>query len=408
MAPRHRVALAGCMFLITASFGFLQPFVPLFWEASGLTRAEIGLVGGFGSGVALLVQPFLGKLSDRLDARRPVMMLAAVASGLAYFAYQWAANPWMFFVLTAIGVNGTLYLNAAGGVIIGRIAGPRSGGAVYAAYRVWGSVGYIVVALLSGWLISGVYASAGDMTRSALVPVFRWGPAIFGAIALLCTVIPDRRVQKPHNAHAGGEASSEPSVGASRRVLRPFLISFFLYQFALYGASAYLSLFMKSLGATPMWITGTFAAGVVCEVLVMMRIGRISDRIGRKPVLAVAFVLMPLRLLCYIPATGPLWVLMVQLLHGLNFGIMGAVAVAYVNDVANDRDRGAAQASLASAGGLAVAIGPAVCGLIAQRHGIGAMFGTMALVGAAGAVLFLARVPESNPVDRLRRLSPRG
>jgi PPP family 3-phenylpropionic acid transporter len=179
-----------------------------------------------------------------------------------------------------------------------------------------------------------------------------------------------------------------------------FLQAFFLYQFSLYGASAYLSLLMKGLGATPMWITATFAAGVLCEVMVMTRIGHLSDCHGRRPILAVAFILMPLRLLCYIPASTPLWVLLVQLLHGLNFGIMGAIAVVFVNDLAPDRERGAAQARLAGVGGLAVALGPASCRLIAQRLGLGAMFAAMAAVGAVGAALFLARVPEPSTVVR--------
>jgi MFS family permease len=381
------------MFLITASFGFLQPFVPLFWEASGLSRAHIGLVSGLGTGAALLIQPLLGRLSDKLDARRPLMAAAAITAGLAYYSFQWADGPFAFGVLTAVGVNGTIYLNAAAGAICGRIAGPNTGGATYAAYRVWGSVGYIVVALLTGYLINGALTGGGGMTRKALAPVFRWGPSIFAAIALLTLWIPD-----PRSRMAPAKLPAETDLSASderdRGLLQPFLISFFLYQFALYGASAYLSLFMKALGATPLWITGTFAAGVVCEVLVMTRIGRISDAYGRKPVLAVAFLLMPLRLLCYIPATGPTWVMVVQLLHGLNFGIMGAVAIAYVNDIATDRNRGALQASLASVGGLAVAIGPAVCGAIAQRFGLGWMFASMAVVGAAGALVFMLRVQE--------------
>jgi len=179
--------------------------------------------------------------------------------------------------------------------------------------------------------------------------------------------------------------------------LRPFLLAFFLYQFALYGASAYLSLFLKTLGAPPLAITATFAAGVVCEVLVMTQVGRLTDVYGRRPALALAFLLMPLRLLLYIPATGPAWVLAVQLLHGLNFGIMGTIAVAFVNDGATDANRGAVQARLGAAGGLAIALGPVTCGLLAERFGIGWMFAAMSLVGAAGAWVFLTQVRESHP-----------
>lgn len=382
------------MFLITASFGFLQPFVPLYLEGAGLTRSAIGVVSGIGSGAALLAQPILGRLSDRLDARRPIMLASAILAGLAYSFYRYSEGLWPFIVLTAIGVNGTMYLNAAGGVLIGRVSGRGRAGQTYAAYRVWGSVGYILVAVLSGWLLNRTLAGgSGGLGRSQLDSVFVRGPLIFVLVALAALFVPDVRSEQPHVARPDGLTVGADCV-ARRVSMSRFLQAFFLYQFSLYGASAYLSLFMKGLGSTPIWITATFAAGVVCEVLVMTRVGRLSDRIGRRPVLAVAFAVLPVRLLCYIPATGPLWVLVVQLLHGFNFGIMGAIAVVFVNDLADERERGAAQARLAAAGGLAVATGPALCGFIAQRFGIPWMFASMSVVGAVGAALFIGRVSE--------------
>jgi MFS family permease len=71
--------------------------------------------------------------------------------------------------------------------------------------------------------------------------------------------------------------------------------------------------------------------------------------------------------------------------------------VAFVNDLAADRGRGRAQARLAGVGGLALALSPIVCGAIAQRWGIGWVFGTMALVGAAGALVLVTGVRETHP-----------
>src|SRR5579859_6679710 len=95
--PRWRcIALAICMFLITATIGFLQPFVPLYLEASGLQRSQIGFVTGLGVGLALLIQPLLGRLSDQLNARRSLMAAAALSSGLAYLAYRSAHGVFAF------------------------------------------------------------------------------------------------------------------------------------------------------------------------------------------------------------------------------------------------------------------------------------------------------------------------
>src|SRR5579884_1098613 len=395
-APRwRRFALVLCMFLITATVGFLQPFVPLYLEAGGLTRGQIGLVSGLGAGLALLVQPLLGRLSDLLDSRRPLMALAALSAGLAYLSYRAAHGLAAFLLLSAIGINGAMYLNAVGGVLVGRmVGGTAGGGRTYAGYRVWGSVGYILVTLLTGWLVSHVRGPGAALSREVLNPVFAYGPLLFFAIAAAALFVPDRK-----NALAAPLQAHSPSRQRQPlpHNLRAFLLAFCLYEFALYGASAFLSLYLKSLHASPLWITGTFAAGVVCEVLVMTRVGRFTDTYGRRPALALAFLVMPLRLLFYIPATGPLWVLLVQTLHGLNFGIMGAIAVVFVNDSATEWERGAAQARLAAAGGLATALGPAVCGWIAGHFGMGWMFAAMSAMGAVAAGVFLTQVQESHP-----------
>jgi MFS family permease len=91
-----------------------------------------------------------------------------------------------------------------------------------------------------------------------------------------------------------------------------------------------------------------------------------------------------------------MWVLAVQTLHGINFGIMVAVSVAFVSDQCSEEKRGAAQARLVAISGAAAALGPAVGGWIAQQFGIRWTFGVMACFAAAGAAFFLwngARVP---------------
>ncbi len=397
----RRVALIASMFLTTASFGFLQPFVPLYLASAGLSTGKIGLVVGIGTGLTLLVQPLLGRVSDFLDARRPLMVAAALTAGGAYAGYTLAPSGslWAFLLLTCIGVNGTQYLNGVGGVLVGRLVGRASGGgAAYAGYRVWGSVGYIVVALATGLLVTrplsthpGLHAL---LSRTALTPVFIAGFWLFALLAVVSTQVPDPK--KPALKVLPDEAKAAPPPPLAPNV-RWFLLALFLYQFALYGATSYLSLYLKALGATPLWITSVFATGVVCEVLVMRQVGWLTDRYGRRPALAVAFLLMPLRLLAYIPAHTPLAVLLVQALHGLNFGIMGAISVVFINDLATDQGRGAAQARLFGVQGLATALGPITCGFLAQRLGIGWMFAAMSLVGMAGAAVFLLRVHESHP-----------
>ncbi len=84
------------------------------------------------------------------------MFISAITAGIAYLCFPLARSWGAFVVLTAIGANSLMYVSAAGGALVGRMVTSRAqGGAAYAGYRVWGSVGYIVVSLLTGLLLGG-------------------------------------------------------------------------------------------------------------------------------------------------------------------------------------------------------------------------------------------------------------
>jgi MFS family permease len=157
---------------------------------------------------------------------------------------------------------------------------------------------------------------------------------------------------------------------------------------------------MNSVGGSGLWVSAMFAGGVVCEIAVMTQSGRFSDKYGRRPLLALTFFLLPVRLALYIVAFRPLGVFAIQLLHGLNYGIMGAISVALINDLATDETRGQAQARLAVVSGLAGSVGPLVLG-VAAAQSLRLMFGVASLIALAGAVVFLLKVEETHEDCRL-------
>jgi len=388
LGRKHQYSLIAYLFLVTSTFGFLQPFTALYLEAAGLDKGQIGLVFGLGTGIALILQPLWGRLSDHFDARKPFIILGALGSGVAYLAFRQADAFVEFLLLTALGSNGLLYLNAVGGVLIGRLVQSQKAGAAYAGYRLWGSVGYIVVTLTTGLLLN---PQGKKLDRPVLDQVFSFGPLLFFAIMFVALWIPDfRRVDRK------GPVPRPPLTTN----LKWFLLTYFLYIFSLYGASNFLSLYMKQVGGTPLWITAMFAGGVLCEVMVMRLSGRFSDKYGRRPLLALTFILLPLRLLMYVAAFAPLGVFVIQLLHGFNFGIMGAISVALINDLATDETRGQAQARLAMVAGCASATAPILLGRVAEVGGLRAMFVVAAGIAALGCLIFLLKVQESHPEGR--------
>jgi PPP family 3-phenylpropionic acid transporter len=409
---RGTTPLAVFLFLCVGAFGCVQPLTTVYLEAAGLSRAQIGWVAGAGTALAFLAQIPLGRLSDRMDARRPLMAAITLLAAAAYVLHLFAHGVPAFALLTAFGVTANLYPNAAAGAIAGRLAAQEGGGggaAYYARLRAWGSVGYVVVALSVGLLAQRFLPSgpAARLDRAALAPLFAVGPLLFVAAAVAALFVPD---PKAREASSVVDAAPPPRLtkGTDGADLRWFLLAYFLFFFAMNGALAYLSLFLKSLGATPLGITATWATGVVCEALVMSRIGSIADRYGRRPALLVCFAALPIRLLLYAAAPGPAAVALTQMLEGLNFGIIGALSVAFVNDLAPEQERGMAQARLAAVMGLALATAPVAAGWVAEEAGLRGLFVALALIAVVAALLFYLCVAEphanAKPLPRFLRV----
>jgi len=378
--------LSSYLALTTSVNGFLQPFVPIYLLESGLSKSQIGLVAGSGAAMALLMQPILGRLSDRYDVRRPFVALMSVVAALSYLSFPFLHGAPAFLLAVALGSNASLYMQGVGGVLVGRLAKKGEGGATYAAYRVWGSIAYVLVALLVGFLIR----PEGGHGRAALNLMFEVGPLLFLAITVLSYWLPDPQTKvEPSETPEPKQALIHPN-------LKRFLAVDFLYIVSLYGATNFISIFMQHVGGRGLLLSCVFLPGVITEALVMRYSGALSDRYGRRPVLAVSYLLLPFRLLIYSVALNPWWVLGAQSLHGLNFGIVGAVAIAFVNDQANSRTRGSLQAQLSLVTATAGAIGPALMGFVSDHYGLPAMFQVAAFLAFVATVVFLLFVNESN------------
>lgn len=392
---KGKIALIAYLFFVTATFGFLQPFVPLYFKTEHPDNLVVGIMIGCSTAVALIMQPIWGRLSDRFDTRRPFIFGLSLCAAFAYLSFPHVKGVWQFMALNAIGQNAVIYLNAVGGVLVGRMVPKQKGGAAYANYRLWGSIGYIVVTLGVGFTLG---ASAKNLELSSLNKAFSTAPYIFVFAAFLAFFVPDF-----HKDRSQVRKIVPPPLPSN---LKWFLVCYFLYQFTLYGASTYLSLFMKSMTNNYAWVTAMFAGGVVIEVLVLRVSGRFSDMFGRRPLLVFTYVLLPIRLALYALCFAPYQVFLVQLLHGLNFGIMGAISVVLINDLCTDENRGQAQARLAVASGFAASISPIALGWLCDLFGYRGMFLAVAGLAFVAAAILILKLEETHPSARL--LADRG
>jgi PPP family 3-phenylpropionic acid transporter len=73
-----------------AAYGTESAYMPAFLRDHGLLLEQIGFVLAAGTVVRILIGPLVGRLADHLDARKPILSMAAGLSGVIGFAYNLA------------------------------------------------------------------------------------------------------------------------------------------------------------------------------------------------------------------------------------------------------------------------------------------------------------------------------
>jgi multidrug resistance protein len=126
-----------------------------------------------------------------------------------------------------------------------------------------------------------------------------------------------------------------------------------------------LPFYAEHFGASPLTVGLMVSVFAVCQLIAGPILGRISDRIGRKPVLMfsqmgtlVGFIILGL--------AGALWMLFLsRIIDGLTAGNL-SIAQAYISDVTKPEERTKSFAIIGIAFGLGFLIGPAVSGFLSR------------------------------------------
>jgi MFS family permease len=163
--------------------------------------------------------------------------------------------------------------------------------------------------------------------------------------------------------------------------------------------------YAEHFGATGVWVGAILTAYSAAQLVGASLLGRLSDRVGRRPVLllslagsAASFLLSGL--------ADSLWLLLVaRALAGL-FGGSIAAAQAYIADVTTPGERARYMGLLGAAIGLGFVFGPALGSFLA-RYGFGAAAFAAASLAAANLVFAFFRLPETRGTEERRHAHSR-
>ncbi len=174
-------------------------------------------------------------------------------------------------------------------------------------------------------------------------------------------------------------------------------ISIFLFHLANAPILPTVALYVKKLGGSDNLMTATVLTAQVVMVPVSLLTGRFCDSWGNKPVMAIAFWVLPLRILSYTLVKSANAVVYLQALDGIGAGIYGVAVAAFSADLTHGKGRfNTLMGFFATALAIGGVVGPVISGMLVQHLGFRFAFIAFALLAVAGALVFSYFVQETS------------
>jgi predicted MFS family arabinose efflux permease len=368
------------------------PFVAIYLAGYWWNEERVGLALTVGGIAGILTQTPAGALVDFLRSKRALVGVAVAA--LAAGALLIALFPSFWPVLAAqvlIGGTSSVFIPAICAMSLG-IVGRAAFDTRQGRNQTFNSAGNVTAALsmgLLGYLVSN---------RSIFFFVVALAvPTIF----VLLLIRPD---EIDYDVARGANDGEKAGKAESVRVLfrdRPlvlFLVCAVMFHFANAAMLPLLGeLLAKGRGRSSMLF---MSACVVTTQFVITLIaswsGRKAGTWGRKPLLLIAFAVLPIRGVLYTLTANTALLVAIQVMDGVGAGIFGVVSVLVIADLTRGTGRfNLTLGAISTAVGIGAALSQVIAGSIVHHAGYRAGFLFLAGVASAAFAILYFFMPET-------------
>ncbi|GGY06845.1 MFS transporter [Paludibacterium paludis] len=364
-----------CYFAYSGLFG---PFWSLYLQSLNFSAWEISVLVALSTLARIAAPGFWGWLADRQGRRRAIIIATSVLAGVAFAALCVGpkAFAWVFGCLAFAHFfwAASLPLVEASTAHLTRANPGR-----YSRVRVWGSIGYMILAIGSGYVLDALTIDSMPWLTLGLLVL----------VALVSFRVPDVQT-------APRSVAREPlrSTLMQPRVIALFTCCF-LMAFAFGPYYTFYSIALKEAGYDKSLIGWFWAIGVVCEILVFWFMPRIMKRFSLETLMLASLVAGVARFAMIALGTGlPASDVLSQSLHALTFAIHHAAAVGLIHRYFDERHQAQGQGLyIVASFGVGGSAGGLLAGALWPQGGVALCFGLSAIACLLGVLVSLKALP---------------
>ncbi len=362
----------------------MSPFLPIFLDGEGFNSRQVGETLAILTATKIIAPSLWAMLADKTAKPLLIIRLGAFLALFSFALLFWFKGFWpISFCLALFTLFWTAILPQ---LEVHTLTSLRRSHKIYARVRLWGSLGFIVLAVLAGETMS-VLGYQSFTILGVVILVF-----------LFLTTLQLKPIKfVKHDLATCGPISS--------KLLDMRFISFFtaglLLQLSFAPYYGFFALFLRDLHYSGLAIGLVISLGVVAEIVAFIYMGSLFKHFSLKTLLVFSLAITALRwFLIPVVADSLLWLSVIQLAHAASFAIYHSASMSFISQHFTKAQQGRGQGIyLGGVYGVGGAIGAYITGFI-WLDGLGAnnafiMAGASALLGAI--IMMFSKNPDRIP-----------
>jgi PPP family 3-phenylpropionic acid transporter len=372
------IRLSSSYFWYFAILGLVVPFLPIFLDGKGFSSVDIGETLAIVTASRIVGPSLWAMLADKTGKQLRIIQSGALLAIASFCFLFWLHTFWSItFCLAVFSLFWTAILPQMEVMTLNSV---RKSAKIYARIRLWGSIGFIVLAVVGGDILE------------------RFSPDAFtylGAVVLFGLFISTLFLQQPRCK----KSKELDNTSISNKIFQLGFVLFFaaglMLQMSFGPYYGFFALFLRDLNYPGIAIGLLIGLAVVAEIAIFIFAGQIFKRFAIKSLLIFSIAITAFRWLILALFGDDFWLLSLsQLIHAASFGIYHSASMQFIHQHFDNNQQSRGQALyIGGVYGLGGAIGAYIAGLLWQG-GIGAQNAFyFAAITAFIGVLFALFIP---------------
>lgn len=387
------LALSWLNFFLSGMQAAFGPIAAAYLGAQGWTAKDIGFVLSIGGIAGLASQVPGGELLDAARAKRLLVAAAVVTVASSILILR----LWPSFLPVALaqvlqGITGGVLGTGVVAITLGLVGHAGLADQLGQNQR-FAAAGGVAVTLTMA------VVAFSESPWAMLVPVALAVPVLLALFRIPGDAIDFLRASgaEDTNAYRPRRASRQGTLLRNRRLLI-FAACAVLFQLANASMLPLVSGMLAREGqreAAPM-IAALIIVPQLTVALFAPWVGERAEQYGRKPLLLVAFAVLPIRAVLFALVDNPHALVAIQLLDGVTACVLGVLTVLVIADVTKGTGRfNLAQGVFGTIMGVGASLSPTLSGLIVHYFGYAVGFASLAGEGLLALAILAFFLPET-------------